>query len=128
MDAVRARVTPVGQPSRGPVSADLLRAPIAPQAKRLVGAPGDRYEQQADRVAAENVPGVHKVENHLRRVPHPTLVLWTSDNPSTTWQEAEGAAGLLPRGQFHLLGDCAHWPQYEQAQEYNRLVASFLRD
>jgi 2-hydroxy-6-oxonona-2,4-dienedioate hydrolase len=64
---------------------------------------------------------------HLRRVSHPTLVLWTSDNPGTTWQEAEGAADLLPRGRFHLLGDCAHWPQYEQATEYNRLTARFLR-
>jgi pimeloyl-ACP methyl ester carboxylesterase len=63
---------------------------------------------------------------HLRRVPHPTLVLWTSDNPGTSWQEAEGAADLLPRGVFHLLGDCAHWPQYEQAEAYNRLVARFL--
>ena len=65
--------------------------------------------------------------DHLRRVPHPTLVLWTSDNPGTTWQEAEGAADLLPRGQFRLLGDCAHWPQYEQADEYNRVVTEFLR-
>ena len=65
--------------------------------------------------------------DHLRRVPHPTLVLWTSDNPGTTWQEAEGAAGLLPQGSFHLLGDCAHWPQYEQAETYNHLTARFLR-
>jgi pimeloyl-ACP methyl ester carboxylesterase len=65
--------------------------------------------------------------DHLRRVPHPTLVLWTSDNPGTTWQEAEGAADMLPHGQFRLLGDCAHWPQYEQADEYNRVVTEFLQ-
>jgi 2-hydroxy-6-oxonona-2,4-dienedioate hydrolase len=65
--------------------------------------------------------------DHLGRVARPTLVLWTSDNPGTSWQEAEGAAGLLPDGQFHLLGDCAHWPQYEQAATYNRLTARFLR-
>jgi 2-hydroxy-6-oxonona-2,4-dienedioate hydrolase len=65
--------------------------------------------------------------DHLRRVPHPTLVLWTSDNPGTSWQEAEGAARLLPQGRFHLLADCAHWPQYEQAAAYNRLTARFLR-
>lgn len=64
----------------------------------------------------------------LRRVPHPTLILWTSDNPGTSWQEAQGAADLLPRGSFHLLGDCAHWPQYEQAEAYNALVARFLHD
>ena len=28
-------------------------------------------------------------------MPHPTLVLWTSDNPGTTWQEAEGAADAV---------------------------------
>jgi pimeloyl-ACP methyl ester carboxylesterase len=66
--------------------------------------------------------------DHLRRVPHPTLVLWTSDNPGTTWQEAEGAADLLPRGRFRLLGNCAHWPQYEQADEYNAITTRFLRD
>lgn len=64
---------------------------------------------------------------HLRRIPHPTLVLWTSDNPGTTWQEAEGAAALLPQGRFHLLTGCAHWPQYERAGEYNQIVTRFLR-
>jgi 2-hydroxy-6-oxonona-2,4-dienedioate hydrolase len=63
----------------------------------------------------------------LRRVPHPTLVLWTTDNPGTTWEEAQAAAALLPNGQFHLLTDCAHWPQYEVAEEYNRIVSRFLR-
>ncbi len=66
--------------------------------------------------------------HHLRQVAHPTLVLWTSDNPGTTWQEAEGAAGLLQHGRFRLLGDCAHWPQYEQAAEYNGITERFLRD
>lgn len=66
--------------------------------------------------------------DHLRRVPHPTLILWTSDNPGTTWQEAEGAAALLPQGHFRLLGDCAHWPQYEQAEAYNAITVRFLRD
>ncbi len=66
--------------------------------------------------------------DHLRRVPHPTLILWTSDNPGTTWQEAEGAAALLPQGHFRLLRDCAHWPQYEQAEAYNAITVRFLRD
>ena len=50
--------------------------------------------------------------------PHNSFGNLTSDNPGTSWQEAEGAADLLPRGVFHLLGDCAHWPQYEQAEEW----------
>jgi pimeloyl-ACP methyl ester carboxylesterase len=65
--------------------------------------------------------------DHLRRVAHPTLVLWTSDNPGTTWQEAEGAADMLQQGRFRLLGACAHWPQYEQAAEYNAITMRFLR-
>jgi CBS domain-containing protein len=36
----------------------------------LWGFVGSEATSQAYRVAAENVPGVHKVENHLRRVPH----------------------------------------------------------
>ncbi|HLI26791.1 MAG TPA: alpha/beta fold hydrolase [Chloroflexota bacterium] len=76
---------------------------------------------------AEQNPYVITPER-LRQVPHPTLVLWTSDNPGMSWQEARAAAALLPRGQFHLLRDCAHWPQYEVAAEYNRLVTRFLLD
>ena len=30
-------------------------------------------------------------------------------------------------GRFHLLGDCAHWPQYERAETYNHLTSRFLR-
>ena len=36
----------------------------------LWGFVGSDATSQAYRVAAENVPGVHKVRNHLRRVPH----------------------------------------------------------
>jgi 2-hydroxy-6-oxo-6-(2'-carboxyphenyl)-hexa-2,4-dienoate hydrolase len=77
--------------------------------------------------AAEENPYVITPER-LRRVAHPTLVLWTTDNPGTHWEEARQAAALLPNGRFLLLRDCAHWPQYEAAAEYNRIVSRFLLD
>ena len=63
----------------------------------------------------------------LQRIATPTFVLWTRHNPTTPWQTAERAAALLPNARFHILEEAAHWPQFEQPAEFNRLVTDFLR-
>lgn len=66
-------------------------------------------------------------EERLKQLTAPTFVFWTRHNPTTKWETAQRAAELLPNAQFHLMEDAAHWPQFEQPNDFNRRVTEFLR-
>jgi 2-hydroxy-6-oxonona-2,4-dienedioate hydrolase len=56
----------------------------------------------------------------------PTLVLWTSHDPTAAATEGKKIADLIPGAQFVVLEGCGHWPQFEDATTFNRLHLSFL--
>jgi 2-hydroxy-6-oxonona-2,4-dienedioate hydrolase len=62
----------------------------------------------------------------LAAIAAPTLVIWTSDDPSGPAKAgldmAEGIAG----GEFQLIEGAGHWPQWEQAPTFNQIVLEFL--
>ena len=60
------------------------------------------------------------------RLPHPTLVLWTEDNPGQTTSLARGVSADIPEARFEVLSDCAHWPQFERPDTFNRIHIDFL--
>ncbi len=62
----------------------------------------------------------------LARIQVPTLILWTRHNPTTPWWVAEQAHRMIRGSQFVIMENCAHWPQYEQAEQFNRIVSDFL--
>jgi 2-hydroxymuconate-semialdehyde hydrolase len=43
--------------------------------------------------------------------------------PSRSWELAR----TLPRADFHLMANCGHWSQIERAEDFNTLVAEFVR-
>lgn len=56
-----------------------------------------------------------------------TLVLWTSNNPTTTWKFAQNLAEtVLGNAAFYLMEKASHWPQYERPDEFNQAVDEFL--
>lgn len=61
----------------------------------------------------------------LSRISHETLVLWTSHNPSNTAATARRAASYIPGSRFVLMEECGHWPQWEDPDTFNRLIADF---
>jgi 2-hydroxy-6-oxonona-2,4-dienedioate hydrolase len=65
-------------------------------------------------------------DDELRGIKAPTRVIWTSDDPSGPVAEGKRITGLLPEGDFQLIEDAGHWPQWEQPDEFNELVTSFL--
>lgn len=65
-------------------------------------------------------------DEELRAVAAPTLVVWTSDDPSGPAAAGLRMAELIPGGSFQLIRDAGHWPQWEQAERFNRAVAEFL--
>ncbi len=62
----------------------------------------------------------------LRRIAAPTLVTWSTHDPLCSWEEADRYRRNISQSEFHLLRDCAHWPQYERAEEFNGVVMEFL--
>jgi 2-hydroxy-6-oxonona-2,4-dienedioate hydrolase len=57
----------------------------------------------------------------------PTLVLWSRYNPGRSVEVARESAKIIPNHRMVVLEHSAHWPQWEEADEFNRLHLEFLR-
>lgn len=62
----------------------------------------------------------------LQKIPCPTLVLWTRHNPGQLVDLAEEGARLIPDSKLVILEHSAHWPQWEEPKEFNRVHLDFL--
>lgn len=56
----------------------------------------------------------------------PTLVLWTSHDPTADVSEGRRIADMIPGARFEVMDGCGHWPQFEDAETFNRLHLDFL--
>lgn len=57
----------------------------------------------------------------------PTMVLWTSDDPTADVTEGKRIASMIPRAHFVVMDGCGHWPQYEDAVTFDRIHIDFLQ-
>lgn len=69
----------------------------------------------------------HLTEAHWRAIGHKAMVLWTTDDPTAPADVGRQVAEWLPNGQFQLMKDCGHWPQWEDPDTFNRIHVGFLR-
>jgi 2-hydroxy-6-oxonona-2,4-dienedioate hydrolase len=65
-------------------------------------------------------------DEELRAVGAPTLVIWTSDDPSGPAGAGLDMAERIPAGEFRLIKDAGHWPQWEQQAEFDAVALEFL--
>ncbi|AEF38626.1 alpha/beta fold hydrolase [Hoyosella subflava] len=65
-------------------------------------------------------------EDTLGAVIAPTLVVWTSDDPSGPATAGRTMAEQLHNGSFALIENAGHWPQWEQQELYDQLMLDFL--
>lgn len=56
----------------------------------------------------------------------PTLVLWTSHDPTATPAEGKQISEKIPGARYVVMNGCGHWPQYEDADTFNRIHLDFL--
>ena len=56
----------------------------------------------------------------------PTLVVWTSDDPTADVAEGRRIASMIPDARFEVMPGCGHWPQYEDPKTFDRLHLDFL--
>ena len=64
----------------------------------------------------------------LQGITVPTMVLWTTKDPSGPVDEAERIASHIPGAKLAVMENCGHWPQYEDPDTFNKLHLDFLLD
>jgi 2-hydroxy-6-oxonona-2,4-dienedioate hydrolase len=65
-------------------------------------------------------------DDDLRAIDAPSLVIWTTKDPSGPVAEGERISQLLPNGSLAVIDQAGHWPQYEQPETFNKLSLDFL--
>lgn len=60
------------------------------------------------------------------RIAAPTLVLWTSDDPTADVAEGRRIASMIPGALFVVMDGCGHWPQFEDPAAFHRIHLDFL--
>ena len=60
------------------------------------------------------------------RIATPTMVLWTSHDPTAPVAMGRRISELIPGAKFVVMEDCGHWPQYEDPENFNRIHLDFL--
>ncbi|HMO74973.1 MAG TPA: alpha/beta fold hydrolase [Sphingopyxis sp.] len=67
-------------------------------------------------------------DENLSRITAPTLVIWTDHDPTAPVATGERFVAAIPHARpLVVMDDCAHWPQWEKADEFNALHIDFLR-
>jgi 2-hydroxy-6-oxonona-2,4-dienedioate hydrolase len=88
----------------------------------FVDAMSDIMALQDPDIRARNLLG----PSEYGRIEAPTMVLWTSDDPTADVDEGRRIASMIPGSRFEVMTGCGHWPQYEDAKTFNALHLEFL--
>ena len=96
------------------------------------------YSQPGFVRAMENILCLQNMEIRMRnvltdeslaRIQAPTLVIWTDHDPTAPVATGERFVAAIPNARpLVVMADCAHWPQWEHADEFNRLHLAFLAE
>lgn len=65
-------------------------------------------------------------EADYRSIRAPTLVVWTSHDPTATPEEGRQIASMIPGAEFIVMNKCGHWPQFEDPARFNAEHIRFL--
>ena len=59
-------------------------------------------------------------------IPVPALLVWTDHEPTGGVETGETLAAAIPDGEFVLIRNAAHWPQWEDPTTFNKKALDFL--
>jgi 2-hydroxy-6-oxonona-2,4-dienedioate hydrolase len=90
----------------------------------FVGAMKDIMALQDPEIRARNLLGAAE----YGAITAPTLVVWTSDDPTADVAEGRRIAAMISGARFEVMPGCGHWPQYEDPKTFNSLHLDFLLD
>lgn len=63
----------------------------------------------------------------MRDIQCPVLVLWGKYNPGQTLECAEKGMTYLKDSRIVVMQESAHWPQWEETEEFNKAHIAFLK-
>ncbi len=93
----------------------------------------------ADRIAHEDYPGFARAVNRsilgaiaagcqpLHLITQPTLLVWGRNDRLVALSGSRRLTRAVPHARLAVLERCGHLPMLEQPEQFNRLVADFLR-
>lgn len=93
------------------------------------------YTQPGFLRAMENIVALQEPETRGRyswgpewvgKIPHETLLVWTSHDPTGSVEEAELLQEWLPSSRLEVIDGAGHWPQWEKPEEFHQLHFDFL--
>lgn len=94
------------------------------------------YTQPGFLRAVENILCLQEMDVRMRnvltdealgRIRAPTLVIWTDHDPTAPVATGERFVAAIPNAEpLVVMHDCAHWPQWERTEDFNRLHLDFL--
>jgi 2-hydroxy-6-oxonona-2,4-dienedioate hydrolase len=95
------------------------------------------YERPEMRQGIERILSMHTPEaraayaitpEQWATIEAPTLVLWTDHDPTATVEVGRQLADSIPGAKFVVIEGCGHWPQFEDAETFNRVHIDFLKN
>ena len=108
---------------------DLATDELIEELRRTNSLPGAREATLTIVRKYINLWGVRRryvLTEQLRELGIPTMLFWGEDDKIIPVKHARRAARMIPRSELHVFANCGHWPQMEQAEEFNRLALEFL--
>jgi len=103
--------------SKEKISDDLVRL-------RLSMIEGKNWSALLGRRAAGN--GIDSDGVDREKISARTLMIWGMNDRSVPVEVGLESVGRFSNAQFVFLPECGHWPQTEQAADFNRIVVAFL--
>jgi pimeloyl-ACP methyl ester carboxylesterase len=73
----------------------------------------------------------HTLSNQLRQLSQldvPILIIWGKEDKAIPWQKGEEMHKILKGSRFEILESAGHVPNYECAEEFNKLALDFLQE
>lgn len=88
------------------------------------------FIKSMEHIMALQVPDI-RARNQVTKadyaaIPVPALLVWTDHEPTGGVATGESLAAAIPDGEFALIRDAAHWPQWEDPTAFNDKTLDFL--
>jgi len=108
-ELIDVRLAIYSQPGRGPITARISSIIVG-------GIIDDTWASQWSSI------------EHLPKIKCPVLVIWTDHNPGMTAARAAEGARHIARHKLVVFDNSGHWPQWEEAERFNRESIAFLSE
>jgi pimeloyl-ACP methyl ester carboxylesterase len=89
---------------------------------------GSEFTLIIDRIDPEHAVVRDREASVLQTHQSDTLVLWTSHDPTASPEEGLRIAERIGGARYEVMNGCGHWPQFEDAERFNRIHLDFLLD